>query len=175
MNANCRYRYAVFLVIALGLAACATTSVRTPSSLANAVAKADAALNHRPISLATYNAAVREICVGLAVLRYETKNAPLYPPEGLFVDACVLYQRDSGEPRVEIQTQADQIVLAGKRFQIAENPIGAGDQLKERAKRLAKSGFMSMIRPAAMQRKPQIYLLDRNSCSGERARIERKP
>src|SRR5262245_61370142 len=159
MNANCRYRYAVFLAIALGLAACATTSVRTPSSLANAVAKADAALNHRPISLATYNAAVREICVGLAnsdprdcasqlkdlgvalvlpkiplplssieislpprtgpwekagipvVLRYETKNAPLYPPEGLFVDACVLYQRDS-EARVEIQTQADQIVLA---------------------------------------------------------------
>jgi len=208
MNANCRYRYAVFLAIALGLAACTTTSVRTPSSLANAVAKADAALNHRPISLATYNAAVREICVGLAnsdprdcafqlkdlgvalvlpkiplplrrieislpprtgpwekagipvVLRYETKNAPLYPPEGLFVDACVLYQRDSGEARVEIQTQADQIVLAGKRFQIAENPTGAGDQLKERAKRLAKSGFMSMIRPAAMQRKPQIYLLD---------------
>jgi hypothetical protein len=94
------------------------------------------------------------------VLRYETKNAPLYPPEGLFVDACVLYQRDSGEARVEIQTQADQIVLAGKRFQIAENPIGAGDQLKERAQRLAKSGFISMIRPAAMERKPQIYLLD---------------
>ena len=157
------------------------------------------------------------------VLGYETKNAPLYPPEGLFVDACVLYERDSGEARVEIQTESDHIVLNGNRFQLAENPIGAGDQLKERAKRLAKSGFMSMIRPAAMQRKPQIYLLDpydpnktpllmvhglqstpvafatlvnalrsdpeirrqlsnmaillchRNSCSGERRRIERKP
>ena len=207
MNANCRC-CAVFLAIALGLAACATTSVRTPSSLANAVAKADAALNYRPISLATYNAAVREICVGLAnsdprdcasqlkdldvalvlpkiplplrgieisvpprtgpwekagipvVLRYETKDAPLYPPEGLFVNACALYQRDSGEARVEIRTQADDVILSGKRFQIADNPIGAGDQLKERAKRLAKSGFMSMIRPAKMQRKPQIYLLD---------------
>src|SRR4029434_359346 len=65
MNANCRYGYAVFLAIALGLAACATTSVRPPSSLANAVAKADAALNYRPISLATYNAAVHDICVEL--------------------------------------------------------------------------------------------------------------
>jgi pimeloyl-ACP methyl ester carboxylesterase len=208
MNAHCRYQCAVILAIALGLVACATTPANKPSSLASAVAEADAALSYRPISLATYNAAVREICVELAnsdprdsasklktlgvllvlprsslplrsieisvpprpgprekagipvVLRYETKNAPLYPPEGLFVDACVLYERDSGEARVEIQTQADHIVLVGKRFQIAENPIGAGDQLKERAKRLAKSGFMSMIRPAAMQRKPQIYLLD---------------
>src|SRR4029450_11763874 len=68
MNANCRYRYAVFLAIALGLAACAKTSVRTPSSLAHAVAKGDAALNPnpRPISLAPCNAAVREICAGLA-------------------------------------------------------------------------------------------------------------
>ena len=65
MNANCRCR-AVFLAIALGLAACTTTPVRGPSSLANAVAKADAALNHRPISLANYNATVREICIELA-------------------------------------------------------------------------------------------------------------
>jgi pimeloyl-ACP methyl ester carboxylesterase len=207
MNANCRC-CAVFLAIALGLAACATTSVRTPSSLANAVAKADAALNYRPISLATYNAAVREICVGLAnsdprdcasqlkdlgvalvlpkiplplrrieisvppqtgpgetagipvVLEYETKDAPLYPPEGLFVDACVLYERGSGGAKVEVRTESGDIVLNGKRFQLASNPIGAGGQLEERAKRLARSGFMSMIRPAAMPRKPQIYLLE---------------
>ena len=207
MNANCRW-HAVFLTVALGLAACATTPVGAPSSLASAVAKTDAALNRRPISLAAYNAAVDEICMGLVnsdprhsasqlkdlgvllvlpkiplplrrieisvptrpakretagmpvVLEYETKDAPLYPPEGLFVNACALYQRDSGEARVEIRTQADDVVLNGKKFQIADNPTGAGDQLKERARRLAKSGFMSMIRPAKMQRKPQIYLLD---------------
>jgi hypothetical protein len=65
MNANCACR-AVFLAIALGLAGCTTTPVSARSSLANAVAKADAALNHRPISLATYNATVREICIELA-------------------------------------------------------------------------------------------------------------
>jgi pimeloyl-ACP methyl ester carboxylesterase len=208
MNANCRCR-AVFLAIALGLAACTTTPVSAPSSLANAVAKADAAFNHRPISLATYNATVREICIELAnshpkesaaklndlgaslilpkiplplrrieisipprkepggtvgipvVLEYETKDAPLYPPEGLFVDACVLYERASGEARVEVRTESGDIVLNGNRFQLASNPIGAGGRLKESAKRLAKSGFMSMIRPAAMPRKPQIYLLER--------------
>jgi hypothetical protein len=182
--------------------------VSTRSSLANAVAKADAALNYRPISLVAYNAAVGEICVGLAkfdpresssqlkelgvslvlpkiplplrriemsvpsrtrqgetagipvVLEYETKDAPLYPPEGLFVDACVLYLRASGRPNVEVRTKSGQAVLNGGNFQLASNPIGAGNQLKDRARRLAKSGFMSMIRPAAMPRKPQIYLLD---------------
>ena len=199
---------AVFLAIALGLAACATTPVRTPSSLAGAVAKADAALNYRPLSLATYNAAVREICAGLAnsdprnsasqlkeldvalvlpkiplplrrieisvpprtgpgetvgisvVLEYDTNDAPLYPPEGLFVDAYVLYERGAGGAKVEVRTEPGDILLKGKRFELASNPIGAGSQLEQRAKRLAKSGFMSMIRPAAMARKPQIYLLD---------------
>jgi pimeloyl-ACP methyl ester carboxylesterase len=207
MKADCRC-CAAFLAIALGLAACATTTIRTPSSLANAVAKADAALDYRPISLVTYNAAVREICVGLAnsdprdcaselkdigvalvvpqiplplrlieisvpprtgpgetagipvVLEYETKDAPLYPPEGLFVDACVLYERGPGGAKVEVRTESGEIVLNGRSHQLASNPIGAGGRLKERAKRLAKSGFISMIRPAGMPRKPQIYLLD---------------
>ena len=208
MNAKWRC-YAAFLAIALGLGACATKPLNAPSSLASAAAKADAALNHRPISLSAYNAAVREICIELAnsnpresasrlkdlgvflvlpkiplplrrieisiplrtepgetagipvVLEYETKDAPLYPPEGLFVDACVLYERASGEARVELRTESGDIVLNGNRFQLASNPIGAGGRLKESAKRLAKSGFMSMIRPAAMPRKPQIYLLER--------------
>ena len=142
MNANCRWQ-AVFLAVALGLTACATTPVGAPpSSLTSAVAKADAALKLRPISLAAYNAAVDEICMGLAnsdpthsasrlmdlgvllvlpkiplplrrievsvpirpslreaagmpvVLEYETQDAPFYPPEGLFVNAGVLYRRE---------------------------------------------------------------------------------
>jgi hypothetical protein len=72
----------------------------------------------------------------------------------LFVDACVLYERGSGGAKVEVRTESGDIVLNGKRFQLASNPIGAGGQLEERAKRLARSGFMSMIRPAAMPRKP---------------------
>ncbi|HVQ19543.1 MAG TPA: hypothetical protein VMS23_00735 [Terrimicrobiaceae bacterium] len=94
------------------------------------------------------------------VLEYDTKDAPLYPPEGLFVDACLLYERTSGQARLELRTGSGAVVLGGHRFQLASNPIGAGDRLKERATRLAKSGFMSMLRPAAMRRKPQIYLLD---------------
>ena len=56
--------------------------------------------------------------------------------------------------------ESGDIVLNGKSHQLASNPIAAGGRLKERAKRLAKSGFISMIRPARMPRKPQIYLLD---------------
>ena len=94
------------------------------------------------------------------VLEYETKDAPLYPPEGLFVDACVLYERGPGGAKVEVRTESGDIVLNGKSHQLASNPIAAGGRLKEHAKRLAKSGFISMIRPARMPRKPQIYLLD---------------
>ena len=61
---------------------------------------------------------------------------------------------------LRFEPQADESFSVARGFKLPNNPIGAGDQLKERAKRLAKSGFMSMIRPAKMQRKPQIYLLD---------------
>jgi pimeloyl-ACP methyl ester carboxylesterase len=207
MKADCRC-CAVLLAIVLGLMACATPPIGTRSSLADAVAKADAAFNDRPISLAIYNAAVREICAGLStsdprdsasqlkdlgvalvlpkiplplrrieisvppqtglgetagipvVLEYDTNDAPLYPPEGLFVDACFLYERGAGGAKVEVRTEPGDILLKGKRFQLASNPMGAGSQLEERAQRLAKSGFISMIRPASMPRKPQIYLLD---------------
>ena len=94
------------------------------------------------------------------VLEYDTKAAPLFPPEGLFVDGSVLYERSPGGAKVKVRTESGDIVLNGKRFQLARNPIGAGHQLEERAQRLAKSGFISMIRPARMPRKPQIYLLD---------------
>ena len=94
------------------------------------------------------------------VLEYDTKAALLFPPEGLFVDGSVLYERSPGGAKVKVRTESGDIVLNGKRFQLARNPIGAGHQLEERAQRLAKSGFISMIRPAAMPRKPQIYLLD---------------
>ncbi|HEY5792693.1 MAG TPA: hypothetical protein VIS74_05300, partial [Chthoniobacterales bacterium] len=43
---------------------------------------------------------------------------------------------------------------------LAVDPTAAGDHLKKRARHLARSGFVSMIRPASMERKPRIYLLD---------------
>jgi len=51
-------------------------------------------------------------------------------------------------------------MLNGRTYKLAADPTGAGDHLKLRAKRLAKSGFAGMTRPSSMPRKPQIYLLD---------------
>ena len=94
------------------------------------------------------------------LLGYETKKAPLYPPEGLFVDATAIYSRTGGEWRFSILSKKSEVDLNRHTYTLAANHTAAGDHLKLRAKRLAKSGFASMIRPFAASRKPQIYLLD---------------
>jgi pimeloyl-ACP methyl ester carboxylesterase len=94
------------------------------------------------------------------LLGYETKKAPLYPPEGLFVDATAIYDRVNGRGRFSILSRTNEVRLNRRTYTLAANHTAAGDQLKLRAKRFAKSGFASMIRPFAMSRKPQIYLLD---------------
>jgi pimeloyl-ACP methyl ester carboxylesterase len=94
------------------------------------------------------------------VAGYDTSKAPLYPPEGLFVDATAIYNRAAGHPRFSIRYMASQMRLNGRTYKLATNPTGSGDHLKLRARRFAKSGFKGMIRPSAMPRKPQIYLLD---------------
>jgi len=45
------------------------------------------------------------------VVGYETKDAPLYPPEGLFVDATAIYDRVSGQPRLELRSKANKVNL----------------------------------------------------------------
>jgi pimeloyl-ACP methyl ester carboxylesterase len=94
------------------------------------------------------------------VAGYDTRAAPLYPPEGLFVDATAIYDRPAEHPRFSIRYATTEVMLKGRTYRLAINPTGAGDHLKLRAKQLAKSGFAGMIHPASMSRKPQIYLLD---------------
>jgi pimeloyl-ACP methyl ester carboxylesterase len=94
------------------------------------------------------------------VAGYDTREAPLYPPEGLFVDATAIYDRPAGHPRFSIRYATTDVMLKGRTYRLAINPTGAGDHLKLRAKAFAKSGFEGMIRPSSTLRKPQIYLLD---------------
>ncbi len=90
------------------------------------------------------------------VLGYGSSRAPLYPPEGLFVDATAVYEPSS----LKLVTGQKTFSAKGHQLPLAFDPTGASNQLKSRAKRLAKSGFRSMIRPESMTRKPQIYLLE---------------
>jgi hypothetical protein len=76
------------------------------------------------------------------------------------VDATAIYERTSGRPRFSILSKESDVKLNGRSYGLAANHTAAGDHLKLRAKRLARSGFASMIRPFAALRKPQIYLLD---------------
>ncbi len=198
-----------FLTIVLvNVAGWATNAVSGSAALAESIARADSAYRSLPVTLAAYNAAVREICEDMQITRvsefksslknlgvsfeppsvrlplrhvevppspaiagpaeagvpvvvgYDTREAPLYPPEGLFVDATAIYDRPAGHPRFSIRYATTDVMLKGRTYRLAINPTGAGNHLKLRAKAFAKSGFEGMIRPSSMLRKPQIYLLD---------------
>jgi hypothetical protein len=119
------------------------------------------ALPLHDVEIAMPPLASNEMRAGIPLLLgYETKKAPLYPPEGLFVDATAIYGRVAGQRRFSILAGASEAELNRRIYPLAVNYTAAGDQLRSRAKRLAKSGFASMIRPFAASRKPQIYLLD---------------
>jgi hypothetical protein len=195
-------------IVLVNVACWATNAVSGLVPLAENMARADSAYRSLPLTLAAYNAAVREICedmqatgvrefksslknLGISfespnvrlslrlievpppltivgpseagvpvVAGYDTTEAPIYPPEGLFVNATAIYDRLAGRPRFSIRYGTTDVMLKDRTYRLAINPAGAGDHLKLRARQLAKSGFAGMLRPASMSRKPQIYLLD---------------
>jgi pimeloyl-ACP methyl ester carboxylesterase len=115
----------------------------------------------RHVQIAAPSSASNTMPAGIPmVVGYDTKNAPLYPPEGLFVDATAIYDRATGQPRFSILSNRSAVKLNGRTYTLAANHTAAGDHLKLRAKHLAQSGFANMIRPFSGLRKPQIYLLD---------------
>jgi triacylglycerol esterase/lipase EstA (alpha/beta hydrolase family) len=116
-------------------------------------------LRHVEVSASGSNTSAADAGVPV-VAGYDTREAPLYPPEGLFVDTTAIYDRVAGRPRFSLRYKASVVMLNGRTYKLAVDPTGAGEHLKLRAKRLAKSGFAGMIRPLSMSRKPQIYLLD---------------
>jgi hypothetical protein len=152
----------LLVVLLLNIAGWATSGVSGPPSLADGIERADSAYRRLPVSLSTYNAAVREICNELETVRlpeftsslkklgvsfdwpklgfplrhveaptspaiasatdagvpvvagYKTRQAPLYPPEGLFVDATAIYDRAAGHPRFAIRYKAGDVILNGR-------------------------------------------------------------
>src|SRR5271154_1226407 len=59
------------------------------------------------------------------VAGYDTREAPLYPPEGLFVDAAAIYERIAGHPRFSIRYATTDVMLKGRTYRLAINPFGA--------------------------------------------------
>jgi len=199
----------VLCALALGflLPACVTNQEPLPSDLMRHAREAEAVSRDFPEGNATYNEAIRQLCVEIerkgpdfslknlreaggivilpkvplplrhieiprgaklssdavgipVVLDYDTKSSSLYPPEGLFVDATVVVRKAHGKIAIEFVTSGDSIQIGRSSYRLAIDPTGASQHLLRRAHKLARSGFMSMIRPLSMERRPQIYLLD---------------
>jgi pimeloyl-ACP methyl ester carboxylesterase len=147
---------------------CGAMEVQKPSQFASNLKKLGVSFDSpkvglplRHVEVPTSPSMASAADAGIPVVAgYDTREAPLYPPEGLFVDATAIYDRVAGRPRFSLRYRASKVTLNGRTYKLAADPTGAGDHLKLRAKRLAKSGFAGMIRPSSMPRKPQIYLLD---------------
>ena len=94
------------------------------------------------------------------VIEYDTTQRPLYPPEGMLMPARAIYLREAGRARLRLTSGEDEVSLKGMRVPLATDYKTPGLMLAHRARPLARTGFISMIRPARMKRKPHIYLLD---------------
>ena len=102
-----------------------------------------------------------ESAVGVPmVIEYDTRGKPLYPPEGMMQPATAIYTRAEGAPHLSLVAERSSVTLNGFVYPLATDYNAPGLTLARRARRLARSGFHSMIRPAHMERKPQIYLID---------------
>ncbi len=94
------------------------------------------------------------------VLEFDTASHPLHPPEGLYVNATAIYSPAPDGPRLRILTSTNEVDLFGGTYPLATVPNAAGNELAAQARKLRATGFVSMIRPLSLERKPQIYLLD---------------
>jgi pimeloyl-ACP methyl ester carboxylesterase len=170
-SADAAYRHLPASLSAYNLAVreiCAAMEAKNTTQFVSSLHQLGVAFDAPKIALPLFHVEIagtalasNEVRAGIPVLLgYETEKAPFYPPEGLFVDATAIYDRTNGQRRFSILSSVSEVKLNGRIYTLAADHTAAGDHLKLRAKRLAKSGFASMIRPFAGLRKPQIYLLD---------------
>jgi hypothetical protein len=98
-------------------------------------------MRHIQIDIASPETNGKQIGVPL-VVGYDTTDAPLYPPEGLFADSTAVYGRVNGRPTFSILWNKNDVWLNGRIYSLAANHDAAGDHLKFRAKHFAASGFV---------------------------------
>jgi pimeloyl-ACP methyl ester carboxylesterase len=94
------------------------------------------------------------------VVRYQPPRISFYPPEGLFANGTAIYQKERGKAELRILTGVEKVRLGRREYDAAVEPVAAGERLNLLSKKLARSGFMNMVRPLASERKPKVYLLE---------------
>ncbi len=113
------------------------------------------------VTIPEWKAAADDTKAGVPViLGYDTTHAPLYPPEGLYVDGTAIYDQSSGKPRLLIQSGAGDVQLHGHTYAPATDPVAAGNLFEDTRCVIAKS--IRQHDPALNRRKekPHIYLVD---------------
>lgn len=104
---------------------------------------------------------VADSAIGAAmIVEYDTSLAPLYPPEGLLMPATLVYTRIEERPHMVVIQAERRAMVNDADFPLSVDFSAPGLMTARRARRLARSGFSSMVRPAHIVRNPQIYLID---------------
>jgi hypothetical protein len=94
------------------------------------------------------------------LLDYDTSNAPLYPRDGLVVPATAIYRRIDGKPHVSLLTGKNSIELNGSTYPLKIDNVAPITAMARRGRHVASTGFRNMLRPAAMQEGPRIFLTE---------------
>src|SRR5260221_5510892 len=92
----------------------------------------------RHVQIAALSSASNTMPAGIPMaVGYDTKNAPLYPPEGLFVDATAIYDRATGQPRFSILFNRSAVKVNCRTYALAGYHTTTGEHLKPPAQQLS--------------------------------------
>ncbi len=94
------------------------------------------------------------------LLDYETRDAPLYPRDGLTIPATAVYRRIDGAPHFSLLTAKNTIELNGSTYPINIDNVAPVTAMARRGRHIARSGFRNLLDPAAMPEGPRIFLTE---------------
>jgi hypothetical protein len=93
------------------------------------------------------------------LLDYDTRNAPLYPRDGLITSATAVYRRIDGNPHFCLFT-AKNVELNGSTYPVNIDNVAPITEMARRGRHVARSGFHNMLRPGSMPGGPGIFLTE---------------
>jgi len=99
--------------------------------------------------------------VGVPVLLdYDTRRAPLYPPDGLICSATAVYRCVNSERHLSFINTQNTIELSGSRFTLNRDDAAPITAMSRRGRSAAHSGFKNMLSPGSMRERTGIFLTE---------------
>jgi hypothetical protein len=94
------------------------------------------------------------------LLDYDTRNAPLYPRDGLVTPATAVYRVRAGEAHLSLLTGKTRIELNGSAYPLKIDNVAPVTFMARRGRGVARGGLSFMLHPAAIGERAGIVLTE---------------